>query len=442
MARNWAIAVGVNQYLHMQPLHYAKQDAAGVRDFLTQDAKFDQVYYFADDSEDVILDGATVATQPTCHNLKQFLEVRFATPFLQTDDTLWFFFHGHGLHYANQDYLLLSDSEPEAAEHTALSMEWVTHCLRRSGTQNVVLVLDACHTEEQKFGQGFGTDPEGVITLFSADFNETASEVAALEQGAFAHVLLDGLRFYGKHRSATLSQLVKYMRDRLPKISHHFHLPSQSPRLRADIPQLLDTFPLPQTQAHKQVSPTLRLRLASAVAVGLSLVAYLGYQAMVPSNSASSSANASSSDAAVRNVANAADDSAGSSKRPGGALNAETLDHNLKTGTYYAITAEHSNSRREIARTGDRLCMKLVDGPTDQNSSTKPTVMVTSLSVRGDGLYIDATQERLKLDSAYAEFTDRRSVWQLLENKVDRSGTMAECLTAKERYVNQRQGES
>jgi hypothetical protein len=432
MARNWAIAVGLNQYLQMHPLKYAQQDAAGVRAFLSEEAKFDQVYYFGDDSTDVIFDGVTIPTQPTYTNLKQFLDVRFATPFLQPEDTLWFFFHGHGLHYANQDYLMLSDSEPDNADQTAVSIEWVTETLRRCGSQNIILVLDACHTEEQKFGQGFGTDPQGVITLFSADFHETANEVEGLQQGLFTHVLLDGLRFYGKHNSATLFHLHKYVHDRLPKISRHLHLPNQTPRLHNSTGRSWEDIPLPRTGKATPLQSNLWVRVAAVVALCLVGGGYWLSQEVAR-------APAVAETAATAGVNSAASGTAPAPAK-GTKSNAINQEQSLKSGTYYAITARYSGSRREIARSGDRICMKMVDGTGSPDSPAK--VLISSLTVRADGFYLDATQEKLKLDATHSEFTDRQSVWQLLENKVDRSGMMAECLAAKQRYVNQAQGDS
>lgn len=80
MARQWAITVGVNQYQSLPALQYAKRDARLIRDFLARTAKFEQVYYFSDDSPDIVLDGVTFSTQPTFANLQRFLEVRFSTP--------------------------------------------------------------------------------------------------------------------------------------------------------------------------------------------------------------------------------------------------------------------------------------------------------------------------------------------------------------------------
>lgn len=111
-----------------------------------------------------------------------------------------------------------------------------------------------------------------------------------------------------------------------------------------------------------------------------------------------------------------------------------------KTGIYYAVSPQFSTSRREIGSSSGRFCIQIVDGPTAQAPGNQQ-ITVSSLSLRQDGAYVDATQEKLTIDPVYAEFTDSKSVWQLLEDKVDRTGLMAECLTSQSRYVRQIQGD-
>jgi uncharacterized caspase-like protein len=113
MAQNWAIVIGINQYNpnNFTPLRYAKRDAERVRDFFVQEARFDQVYYFSDDSPPLPLpDGTQIPTYPSYGNLIGFLEDRCAKPFLHPGDNCWFFFAGHGERYADRDYLIPIDA--------------------------------------------------------------------------------------------------------------------------------------------------------------------------------------------------------------------------------------------------------------------------------------------------------------------------------------------
>jgi uncharacterized caspase-like protein len=142
MAKNLAIAIGVNHYDYLQPLNYAKRDAQLMQEFLRNEAGFNQIFFFSDDSPDV----GGKSTRPTRTNLLRILRQLFETPFMGAGDNFWFFFSGHGIRHAGRDYLMPSDGDPEDIENTAISINLVTERLRRCGADNVVLILDACRS--------------------------------------------------------------------------------------------------------------------------------------------------------------------------------------------------------------------------------------------------------------------------------------------------------
>lgn len=118
----------------------------------------------------------------------------------------------------------------------------------------------------------------------------------------------------------------------------------------------------------------------------------------------------------------------------------EIYQRSPRIGIYYAENELLNDSNRQIAGSGSRFCIKVVDGPSAPNSGYEQ-ILVSSLSSRSDGIYIDATQEKLKFDRTYLELTDRRGVWQRLEPKVDTSGLLDECLAAQGPFVRQEQGQ-
>jgi uncharacterized caspase-like protein len=142
MAKNLAIAIGVNHYDYLQPLNYAKRDAQLMQEFLRNEAGFNQIFFFCDDSPDV----GGKSTRPTRTNLLRILRQLFETPFMGAGDNFWFFFSGHGIRHDGRDYLIPSDGDPEDIENTAISINLVTERLRRCGADNVVLILDACRS--------------------------------------------------------------------------------------------------------------------------------------------------------------------------------------------------------------------------------------------------------------------------------------------------------
>ncbi|PSB25913.1 caspase family protein [Stenomitos frigidus] len=473
MAKKWAIVVGIDQYKRLQPLRFAERDAKAIRAFLLNDAGFDQVYYFSDHAPEIVLEGVSISTQPTVANLRRFLELRFAAPFLKQGDTLWFFFSGYGLQYANADYLLPSDVEPEAAETTAITMDALADCLSRSGTEQIVLFLDACRTEDQKFGQGFGTDPNGVITLFSTAFGETAQELEAVQLGAFAHVLLEGLQVKGRKPDATVAELFQYLYNRLPQVNLSHSQPSQSPRLSVNAPIRPEAMLLPQTidpvtvRAGKQkpamakaepnhlesnIAPAIDLAAqqsnkvlpskvlqavaASLVTLAIGLAGITLYQVVSPYLTTPQRWDELWAGTWSKTTPSP-------SLPPVPSPNTFSIKNNFyqrlpRIGRYAAIVSLFNQSYREISSMNGRFCIKLVNAPTKPSGYQQITV--STLSFRDNGVYIDATQEQLKIDGTFTEVTDRKSTWQWAKNDVDRSGLVAECLVSTTPYVREVKG--
>ena len=234
MAKNWAIAIGINQYDHLQPLNYAKRDAQLMQEFLGNEAGFERIFFFSDDSPDV----AGKSTRPTRTNLLRVLRQLFENPFMGAGDNFWFFFSGHGIRYADRDYLMPCDGDPEDIENTAIAINFVSERLRRCGADNVVLILDACRNEGKKTGEGIGRQTaqearqQGVISIFSCIPQEFSYEIEALQQGAFTSALLEGLGIQGQ--CATVERLEQYLRFRVPELVRQYKNTRQTPYVIAE----------------------------------------------------------------------------------------------------------------------------------------------------------------------------------------------------------------
>ncbi|MDM9585944.1 caspase domain-containing protein [Nostoc sp. GT001] len=234
MAKNWAIAIGINQYDYLQPLNYAKRDAQLMQEFLGNEAGFERIFFFSDDSPNV----AGKSTRPTRTNLLRILRQLFDNPFMEAGDNFWFFFSGHGIRYADRDYLMPCDGDPEDIENTAIAINFVSERLRRCGADNVVLILDACRNEGKKTGEGIGRQTaqearqQGVISIFSCIPQEYSYEIDALQQGAFTRALLEGLGIQGK--CATVERLDQYLKFRVPELVRQYKNTRQTPYLIAE----------------------------------------------------------------------------------------------------------------------------------------------------------------------------------------------------------------
>jgi uncharacterized caspase-like protein len=256
MGKNWAIIIGINEYANLKSLKYAKRDAEAMRDWFEQEAKFDRVFLFTEDSPEIPTN-PPIKTQPTYGTLRGFLRRQFEKPLLKPEDNFWFFFAGHGRRYRDRDYLMLSDSDPDDVEPTAIGVDYVTQRLCRSGADNVVLFLDACRDEGSRSGElGIGQEKhQGVITFYSCSARQQSWEIDEIKHGAFTYALLEGLRLQGEANCATVERLDQYLGYHVPKLNQHYRKPIQSPYLDAEPPYKMYFILLEQTATLIDVQP-------------------------------------------------------------------------------------------------------------------------------------------------------------------------------------------
>ncbi|MGJ3253252.1 MAG: SUMF1/EgtB/PvdO family nonheme iron enzyme [Elainellaceae cyanobacterium] len=235
MAQNWAIAIGINQYEHLSQsshLRYAVRDAELMRDFLCQTASFPEknVLLCSDESRPI----GSIFTRPSRSNLRRLLREELQQA--HGADNLWFFFAGHGMAGRNGDYFLPIDGNPNDLEDTAVSVDFVTEYLRRCQAKNVVLILDMCRNEGRNDSRDISVSvgkqtiklarERGMITMFSCSRGERSYEIPELEQGAFTHSLVNGLK-----QHTILRQLDDYLRREIPGLRQRYAKQIPIPRI-------------------------------------------------------------------------------------------------------------------------------------------------------------------------------------------------------------------
>ncbi|MEM1242414.1 MAG: SUMF1/EgtB/PvdO family nonheme iron enzyme [Cyanobacteria bacterium P01_H01_bin.26] len=232
MARNWAITIGINGYRYLQRLNYAKRDAESVRQFFSDELKFERVYHFAEDAAPIPQDyGPDLDAYPTCTTLRRFFRTRFEQPFLREGDNLWCFFAGHGIRDQNRDYLMPIDGDRGDLAGSAIPIHYISERLRRSGADNVIMLIDACRSYEgRRDGLGIGQEKQqGVIILFSCSPEESSYEIQELQHGAFTYVLIDSLRLQGEGNCATVERLYQRLRYYVPQLTRQYKRVAQTP---------------------------------------------------------------------------------------------------------------------------------------------------------------------------------------------------------------------
>ncbi len=256
---NWALVIGINEYQRLRSLEYAERDAQLMRDFFQTEAGFEQVFYFSDNSPELVAaDGSFQSTRPTYANLWSFLLDFFEEPYLKAGDNFWFFFSGHGIRHQDRDYLMPCDANPRAVEATTISLNYVTERLRRCGADNVVLFLDACRNQGDKAGLGIGLEKQqGVITISSCSPKEKSYEIEEIRQGSFTYALLESLRIQGEGNCATVERLYQRLRYRVTEINNYYKKDQQTPYAIAEPATKYHLILLPR-QATLQDIATLR----------------------------------------------------------------------------------------------------------------------------------------------------------------------------------------
>ena len=234
MANNWAIVVGINDYDFLQsaPLKFAVADALAMRSFLCDEVGFksNQVLFCGNGTERNQRATNSVLRDILLHQIQR----------AKNADNLWFFFSGHGI----AEHLMPIDGNPRDLTGTAISIHFVTDCLRNCNAKNIVLVLDMCRSEgrdpdektvasiegslrelvKQRKGQ------QGIITLFSCGRGESSYEVKALGQGAFTYALLEGLR-----KTTIVKELERHLAERVSEL-HRIHA---SEKRRKQVPLVI-----------------------------------------------------------------------------------------------------------------------------------------------------------------------------------------------------------
>ena len=268
MSKNWAITIGINNYSYLLPLSYGVRDADMVCELLEQELEFSRVYHFTDTSAPITPDhGKPINSKPTYTNLKRFLDVRFNEPFLGDGDNLWFFFAGHGAREGDQDYLIPIDGYRGNLADTAIPVRYVSDRLRRSGADNIILLIDACRSSERsRNGLGIGLETQqGVVTIYACSPEEFSYEINDLKQGAFTHVLLESLRLQGKENCATVERLYDRLRLMVPHLTMHHKLASQTPYGIVEPMSKKHLILLPQLATHTDIMKLTELALRAEV---------------------------------------------------------------------------------------------------------------------------------------------------------------------------------
>ena len=232
-AKRWALVIGVDKYIDPQisPLKGSDNDAKQIADALVRYSGFPQ--------DQVILLSTSQPTerQPTRVNILRRLANLSTT--VPKDGMLLVSFAGHGMERAGQAFLLPADAQISDSisflEETAISMTRVKAWIKETGVGQVVLLLDACRNDpggradapnnlSTAYVNAFNFDVrnrevQAFATVYATGIGQRAYEYTEKKQGYFSWAVVEGLKGAAANDKGevTLSQLVKYVQDAVPK---------------------------------------------------------------------------------------------------------------------------------------------------------------------------------------------------------------------------------
>jgi len=225
----WAVVIGVDEYVResLPRLRYAVADARLFSQALQESLKLprEQIFLLTSDSVDE-------ASVPRALNVGYILDTlsRKAT----VEDTLIFYFAGHGVTLNGEPYLLTEEADirtPLTLKLSSLHQGEIVEALRKARVGKVWMVLDACRNHPGQSGES-RLSPEASRTVTNADvgLNQTASmfsckvgerswEWDEQKHGYFTYYLVQGLRASAADPNGrvTIQGLSQYLTREVPE---------------------------------------------------------------------------------------------------------------------------------------------------------------------------------------------------------------------------------
>ena len=246
-----ALLIGVNEYLHLNPLKYPGNDVIELGKSLIT-AGFDP------DHVVVMHDQAERAFQPDRNKIRK--QISLLVEATKPEDLVFFVFAGHGVRIAGQSYLAPCEAEIPQAEDDAVALrsfipqDWVYEQLEACPAKTKLIFVDAC--QENLFGtrslaisrsitpvqvdeSRLKTTATGnMLQLTACAPDELSYESGDLKHGVYTYFLIEG--FSGKADAngdgvVTLKELDMYATDKTQTYVREHFRKTQRPSLKGTL---------------------------------------------------------------------------------------------------------------------------------------------------------------------------------------------------------------
>jgi len=198
---NHVIAIGIAKYQSIRPLQFADKDA---KEFY---------YLFENNITDIGYKKLLINNEASLAAIRNGLGIELEEN-VGVDDSLFFFFSGHGGEAPSQDgsglatYLLPFDASADI-ENTCISIEYLKNRLEKINCMNKIMIIDSCFSGpinskaykviNYKSTKGIKTfentiSGKGQVTFTASKSDEAAIEDIELENGLFTYYFLKELQ--------------------------------------------------------------------------------------------------------------------------------------------------------------------------------------------------------------------------------------------------------
>ncbi len=201
LADKYALLVGINDYQNdIGALKYCVADVEAFRESLVETAGYKP------ENVHLITDQMSGRDLPEFNNV--LLRLENLASQVQPQDTLIFYFSGHGISTQDQSYLLALDSDTTTSrtlKRSAIPINEVNEILSEVKAQQLLTIIDACRNDpasgrgnqdnllSDDFARGFKVQrragpsgrPAVSATLYACSVGERAYEWSEKEQGVF-----------------------------------------------------------------------------------------------------------------------------------------------------------------------------------------------------------------------------------------------------------------
>ena len=191
--RRFAIIIGINDY-EIKPLDFCVNDADSVADILEQKCSFgkNDIFKITSDKDN--------PTKDISGHLESAL-IEIEKHLIPNEDSIFFFFAGHGEYHFEKSGLQFHDSLTEIGH--------IFEKINALQPKYQCYVIDACESGGKVLTRGTNKEIDlisnyidkstGILFMYAATENETAKEYEKIKHGLFTHYFLDAINSKGNY---------------------------------------------------------------------------------------------------------------------------------------------------------------------------------------------------------------------------------------------------